>query len=339
MKAALLRSFGERLSIEDAPRPQPARGDVLVRVRACGIDGTDLKLLDGFGYAPALPFIMGHEVAGEVADVGADVNDFAPGDRVAVYNFVTCNRCIFCRSYRDQLCLNMAGVVGVLDVPGGYAEYVCLPAQQLIRLPDNVETVDGATCCDAGLTAIHAVDRAQVTIGDKVLVIGIGGVGSIVTQLLAAGGVEVIAADVDAAKEKWARQQGASHFFYDTGDALVSRVQGLSEDIGVDRVIDVVGLENTMSAGFASLRRGGRMVVIGYTPERFPLSGLELAQKEKEVIGTRAGRRQDLSRCLKLYESGALRSIVRGTYPLDHVNEALAQLRRGVTGRIVLTYD
>ncbi len=339
MKAALLRSFGERLSIEEAPKPQPAQGDVLVHVRACGIDGTDLKLLDGFGYVPALPFIMGHEIAGEVAAVGADVTEFAPGDRVAVYNFVTCNRCIYCRSYRDQLCLNMGGVVGVLDMPGGYAEFVCVPAQQLIRLPDNVDFVDGATCCDAGMTAARAVDRAQVTIGDKVLVIGIGGVGSMVTQLLVAGGVEVIAADVDAAKDDWARQQGASHFLHDTGDALVSRVQGLSEDIGVDRVIDVVGLEDTMSAGFASLRRGGRMVVIGYTHERFPLSGLELAQNEKEVIGTRAGRRQDLSRCLKLFSTGALRSIVRQTYRLDQVNEALAQLRRGVTGRIVLTFD
>ncbi len=339
MKAALLRAFGERLSIEEAPRPQPARGEALVRVRACGIDGTDLKLLDGFGYAPALPFIMGHEIAGEIAAVGADVAEFAPGDRVAVYNFVTCNRCVYCRSYRDQLCLHMGGVVGVLDLPGGYAEFVCLPTQQLIRLPANVDYVDGATCCDAGLTATHAVDRARVTIGDKVLVIGIGGVGSLATQLLAASGVEVIAVDSDAAKEKWARRQGASHFFCDTGDALVSRVRGLSEGIGVDCVIDVVGLRSTMTAGFASLRRGGRMVVIGYTPERFPLSGLELAQNEKEVIGTRAGRRQDLSRCLKLYESGALRSIVRATYPLDQVNEALAQLRSGVTGRIVLTFD
>ncbi|MCY3915120.1 MAG: alcohol dehydrogenase catalytic domain-containing protein [Chloroflexi bacterium] len=339
MKAALLHELGQPLRIEDVPPPNPGAGKALVRVRACGIDGTDLKLLEGFGYLPKLPFIMGHEIAGDVVSVGAGVSEFAPGDRVAVYNFITCGSCFYCRSFREQLCLNMGGIVGVLDVPGGYAECVCLPAQQLIRLPDAVSFADGATCCDAGMTALHAVDRADVTLGDIALVIGVGGVGSIVTQLLALAGLEVIAADIDEAKAEWALEQGASVFSSTAGDSLISQVQRLTDGLGVDRAIDVVGLEGTVSAGFASLRRGGRLVVVGYTPELFPLSGKELAQNEKEVIGTRAGRRNDLSRCIKLYASGALRSIVRQTVPLAQVNEALGMLRAGVTGRIVLTYD
>ena len=121
MKAALLHEFGKPLRIERVPQPQPGAGEVLVRARACGIDGTDLKLLDGFGYVPELPFVMGHEIAGEVASVGAGVSDFAPGDRVAVYNFLTCGTCRYCRSFRDQLCLNMGGIVGVL----GCARRLC----------------------------------------------------------------------------------------------------------------------------------------------------------------------------------------------------------------------
>ena len=338
MKAAMLRKIGERLTIEEIPRPQPGVGEVLVKVRACGIDGTDLKLLDGFGYVPELPFIMGHEIAGEVAAVGAEVCDFAPGDRVVVYNFVTCGTCVYCRTFRDQLCLNMRGIVGVLDVPGGYAEYVCVPASQLIPLPEEVSWADGATCCDAGMTALHAVERSDVKIGETALVIGIGGVGSIVTQLLAVSGVKVIAVDIDPAKAEWALQLGASVFLPAADKQLGTQVQVMSGG-GVDRVIDVVGLESTMAAGFASLRRGGRMVVVGYTPEPFPLPGKELAQNEKEVIGTRAGRRNDLGRCLKLYAAGKLRSIVRREYALDQVNKALAELREGVTGRIVLTCD
>ena len=339
MKAALLRKFGDRLTIADVPMPQPASGEALVKVRACGIDGTDLKLLDGFGYTPDLPFIMGHEIAGEVAAVGAGVSGVAPGDRVAVYNFITCGRCLYCRSFRDQLCLNMGGIVGVLGAPGGYADFVCLPARQLIALPDNVSYADGATCCDAGMTALHAVDRADLRIGDCALVIGIGGVGSIVTQLLAGAGVEAVAADIDAAKAEWAMQQGASVFSNGSGEELVSLVLEHSDGIGVDRVIDVVGLESTMTAGFASLRRGGRLIAVGYTPEHFPLSAKELAQNEKEIIGARAGRRDDLRRCLKLVANGKLTSIVRANYPLAQVNDALAHLRAGITGRIVLTYD
>ena len=249
MKAALLHKIGEPLRIEQLSKPEPGVGEVLVKVRACGIDGTDLKLLDGFGYVPQLPFVMGHEIAGEVAEIGAEVSDFAVGDRVAVYNFVTCGSCLYCRTFRDQLCLNMCGIVGVLDVPGGYAEYVCLPAQQLIRLPDGVSWVDGATCCDAGMTALHAVDRAHVSIGDTALVIGIGGVGSVVTQILTASGVEVIAVDIDEKKADWARQQGATTFIAANDGDIAVQAQELTGGIGVDRAIDVVGLESTMRAG------------------------------------------------------------------------------------------
>ena len=339
MKAAVLREIGQPLRIEDWPTPQPGPSQVLIKTRACGIDGTDLKLLDGFGYAPRLPFVMGHEVAGEVAALGADVSGFAPGDRALVYNFLICGSCRYCRLGRDQLCIGMRGIVGILGQPGGYAEYVCLPAQQLIRLPAGVAWVDGATCCDAGMTALHAVDRAGFGIGDHVLVIGIGGVGSIVTQILAAAGCQVIAVDRDASKADWAREQGAATFLpADSGD-LAERIHQLTAGAGVDGALDVVGSADTMRSGFEALRPGGRMVVIGYTPDALELPGKELAQNEKEVIGTRAGRRHDLARCVGLYERGKLRSIVRRTYPLDRVNQALDELRAGARGRIVLRFD
>jgi propanol-preferring alcohol dehydrogenase len=340
MKAAVLHQFGMPLAIQDMPTPVPAEDEVLVQTMACGVDGTDLKLLDGFGYTPELPFVMGHEIAGVVSETGKDVTDFKRGDRVVVYNFLICGKCVFCLTHREQLCVNMRGVMGVLHASGGYAEYVKVPARQLVRLPDDVDWADGAICCDAGLTALHALERSRLRLGENVVIIGIGGVGSFLTQLASLAGARVIAVDRAGARETWAYENGADTFLL-SDDNLAPTVRELTAGLGADCVIDVVGKEETMSEGLNALRRGGRMVVVGYTPDHLPLPGKQLAQNELEVIGTRAGRRQDLSDCVRLVAQGGLRfSIVRYQYSLERVNEALDTLRAGeALGRIVLTYS
>jgi propanol-preferring alcohol dehydrogenase len=320
------------------PTPVPAEDEVLIQTMACGIDGTDLKLLDGFGYTPDLPFIMGHEIAGVVSETGNSVADFKLGDRVVVYNFLICGKCVFCLTHREQLCVNMGGVMGVLHASGGYAEYVKIPARQLVRLPESVAWPDGAICCDAGLTALHALDRSRLRLAETVIIIGIGGVGSFLTQLASLAGARVIAVDRAAGRETWAYENGADTFLLPDAN-LAATVRDLTGGLGADCVIDVVGKEETMTAGLNALRRGGRMVVVGYTPDHLPLPGKQLAQNELEVIGTRAGRRQDLSDCVRLVAQGGLRfSIVRYHFPLERVNEALDLLRAGeALGRIVLT--
>ncbi|MCC6613403.1 MAG: zinc-binding dehydrogenase [Anaerolineae bacterium] len=341
MKAAILRAFGHPLIIEDVPSVTPEDGEVVLQTMACGIDGTDLKLLDGFGYTPELPFIMGHEIAGVVSAVGRGVADFKPGDRVAVYNFLICGQCVYCLTHREQLCLNMRGVMGVLQRPGGYAEYVRVPAQQLIRLPDSVAWEDAATACDAALTAYHALQRSRLRLGETVVIIGVGGVGSVLVQLARRAGARVIAVDRAAQRADWALENGA-HQFVDSGTTpdIPQAVKDVTGGLGADCVVDVVGTEATMRAGFNSAQRGGRMIVVGYTPEHLPLPGKQLAQNELEVIGTRAGRRQDLIDALHLMATGQLKSIVRHRYPLEQVNEALKHLRSGTAiGRIVLTYS
>jgi 2-desacetyl-2-hydroxyethyl bacteriochlorophyllide A dehydrogenase len=340
MKAAVLREFGQPLTIEALQQPSPGNGEVVLQTMACGIDGTDLKLCDGFGYTPDLPFVMGHEIVGIVSDVGQDVSGFQVGERVAVYNFLFCGHCVFCLTNREQLCANMRGVMGVLKRYGGYAEYVSVPARQLVRIPDTVTWEDAAVSCDAALTAVHALERSQLRLGETVAVIGIGGVGSVLVQLARLGGARVIAIDQDADRAEWAAENGA-HYFLDSRSVtdIPQAVRDLTDGLGAARVIDVVGKEVTMNAGLNSLQRGGRMVVVGYTPEHYALSGKQLAQNELEVIGTRAGRRQDLINALSLMAAGQLRSIVRYRYALELVNEALAHLRSGTArGRIVLSY-
>lgn len=340
MKAMRLHAFGQPLVLEEIDVPVPGPGDVIVQTRVCGIDGTDLKLLDGFGYTPQLPFVMGHEIAGAVADVGRDVTEVQPGDRIIVYNFGICGHCPYCLTYREQLCVNMRGVVGVLNLPGGYAEYVCVPARQVVRLPDNVAWADGAVCCDAGLTAFHALERSHARLGETVVIIGIGGVGSFLTQLARNAGLRVIAVDQAAEREAWALENGAHEFLASTGIDVAEAVRERTNSLGADCVIDVVGKETTLRDGVNALRRGGRLVVVGYTPDLYPVSGKQMAQNELELIGTRAGRRQDLRTCVGLVADGAIQSIVRYQYPLAEVNEALAHLRSGTAlGRIVLTMN
>ncbi len=340
MKAAVLHHFGQPLTIEDVAQPALADDEVLVQTIACGIDGTDLKLCDGFGYTPELPFVMGHEIAGIVHQIGNRVSGFQVGDRVVIYNFLICGKCMFCLTHREQLCPNMRGVMGVLNWHGGYAEYVRVPAQQLIPIPDEVAWEDAAVSCDAALTAVHALERSRLRLGETVVIIGIGGVGSVLVQLARLAGAHVIVIDHDGQRAHWATENGAHDFLDSSVEADIPQaVQTLTHGMGAACVIDVVGKEATMNAGFNSLQRSGRMVIVGYTPEQYPVPGKQLAQNELEVIGTRAGRRQNLLDALNLMANGQLKSIVRYRYGLEQINAALDYLRSGAAiGRIVLKY-
>lgn len=234
MKAAVLREFGKPLVIEDVETPVPAADEVLIRVHACGIDGTDLKLLDGFGYHPDLPFIMGHEPAGVVEKIGDAVTDIVVGNRVVTYSFSSCGTCELCRSNRGQLCPNLGSVLGVKDKNGGYAEYLTMPARQVVQVPGEISFNDAATLCDAGITAFHAVDRARIAAGEIVLVIGVGGVGSYVVQIAKLRGARVIAAEATDAKCAHALALGVDDVIHSTDMDIAARCRELTDGRGVD---------------------------------------------------------------------------------------------------------
>ena len=337
MKAAVLHEFGQALRIEDVERPVPGPEDVLIKVHACGIDGTDLKLLDGFGYKPDLPFIMGHEPAGIVDQVGTDVHDFRLGDRVVTHNFFVCGKCRLCRTDREQLCPNMTGVLGARGAAGAYAEYLKIPARQLVKIPEVVSWPDAAVLSDAGIPAFHAVDRSRTGPGETVLIFGVGGVGSFAVQFANQSGARVIAVDVTAPKCARALELGADVAINAAEQDVTAEARKLTDGWGVDCVVDIVGREETMAAGVDSLCNGGRIVIVGYTPDTYALSGKKFAQNELEVIGTRCGRKRDLLNVAEHFAAGKTTSIVTDMFPLDKVNEALALLRSGkVLGRCVL---
>ena len=337
MKASVINEFGKPLVWEDVETPVPDPDQVLVQVMACGIDGTDLKILDGFGYHPTLPAIIGHEIAGVVAEVGKNVTDFKPGNRVIVYNFTTCGKCLLCLTQREQICENLIAVVGVRPEGSGYAEYLTISPKQLVRLPDNISWPDAAVCCDAVITSVHSLDRARLKLGETVLVIGTGGVGSVPLQLTKIAGARVIAVNQSKDREQWSFDNSADEVLDSSKIDIPAAVRELTDGMGVDCVLDIVGNTSTMTDGINSLRHGGRLVIVGYTQEIYPLEGKYIAQNELEIIGTRCGRKQDLINSVKLMADGKIKSIVTEIYPMEKANEALTSLRSGKTlGRTVL---
>jgi propanol-preferring alcohol dehydrogenase len=335
VRAAVLKRFGAPLAIEEVSDCRPGPDEAVVRVEACGIDGTDLKLLDGFGYAPDLPFVMGHEPAGVVEAVGERVTAFKPGDRVIPYIFMIPPESPWFHSEREQLAPDMTGVLGVKGHAGGLAERLCIAARQLVTIPDEIAMHDAAVHCDAGLTAYHAVRRSRISAGDTVLIIGVGGVGSFAVQYAALSGARVIAAERTPEKREWAQSLGAMETVASPG--IAKAVHEITKGRGVDCVLDVVGTEVTMAESIDSVCPGGRIILIGYTPDSFTLSGKRLAQNELELIGTRAGSRAELTVALNFTATGRIRSIVTDREPLTNVNAALEKLRDGrVLGRLVL---
>ncbi len=338
MKAAVLHEFGQALKIESIETPEPGPDDVLVKVMACGVDGTDLKMLDGFGYRAELPFVMGHEPAGVVARTGSNVADVRPGDRVTTYNFVTCGECRNCRSGRTQLCPDIGGIVGVKGIAGAYAEYFTVPAKQIVQLPDGIDWADAAVLADAGITAYHSVDRSRIRDGETVVIVGAGGVGSFVVQFARFTGARVISVERTRVKCSRAAELGADETINASEADVAAEVRRMTGGWGADCVIDVVGSETTIAAGIDSLANGGRFVLVGYTPDSWTLEGKRMAQNELEFLGTRCGGRSDIAAAARLVADGKTRSIVTERFPLEAVNEAHAKLRGGeVLGRLVLT--
>jgi propanol-preferring alcohol dehydrogenase len=339
MKAALLRKLGEPLVIEDVPRPRPGPDEVLVQTRTCGICRTDLHIQDGLAYVPQLPHIPGHEPAGVVAEVGSAVRDFAVGQRVVPHLFFAAADCRYTRAGEHAQATHLAGILGVTR-PGGFAEYFTAPARNLLVLPPEVPFDAGGLTSCAGITAVHAFRKAGLQVGDIAVVLGAGGIGLLLVQLLRAAGVRAVAVDCSEAGRRAALAAGAE-LALDIGAADTARriqeVSGEDKD-GVDAVFELVGRAATMRVAAGYVRRGGQIVVIGEEAEQPALDTIQIAQRELRIIGSRNGGLQDARDALALMARGVLRPVIAARYPLDRLNEALALVGRGeAAGRVVVT--
>lgn len=313
-------------------------GDVLVRIQACGVCGSDLFLLAGGFGADRLPVVPGHEASGTVEAMGDEVTGFERGDQVALYYIENDPQSSYVLDGRPNIGPSVRRM-GV-DVDGAFADFIVRPAETLIKPRQPVDPVSLAVLTDAVATPYHALTRvAAVQPGERVLILGVGGIGSNAVQLAKHLGAEVTAVSRSAEKLDLACDLGADHLVRarsgsDAVRAAVARVNGDGPDV----VLQCVGSSEQDELAIALARPGGRVVLVGASTDPFSVRSVDLIWKELAVFGSRGFVPEDIDRVIELHLNGLVRTdhLIGASRPLEEADAALDDLRAGRVLRSVL---
>jgi acryloyl-coenzyme A reductase len=348
LHAIVLHAYGppENLTWQDVPTPVPQAGEALLRVRAVSVDLFQMEFRSGRALDVELPRILGNGPAGEVAALGPGVAGFGPGERVVVCNNVSCGDCRYCRIGRETLCAGLnnhrGGMIGA-HRDGGYAQFVAVPARNLLRLNDSVSFEQACLVPNTIAPVVKACSgRARIRPGENVLIVGAGGgMGLHAVQMARACGGRVIAALRSTRAADACKRAGAEMVLSAADGEPAPHVRRLTGGWGADVALDFVGARETLAACIAALAPGGRLVIMGYFPRGGVLETPTWAFTEEiEVTGNRSAGRQDIAQALALIESGRIEPLVARVFPL---REAAAAHRafeaRELVGRAVLAVD
>jgi L-iditol 2-dehydrogenase len=308
MKALLLSAY-KQLEVAELPRPVPGTDEVAIRVAACGICGSDVHGYDGTSGRRIPPIVMGHEAAGTIGEVGADVTSFKPGDRVTFDSTVYCGACDYCRAGQVNLC-DFRQVVGVscgdYRRAGAFAEYVVVPQRILYRLPDALSFPEAAML-EAVSVALHAVRLSELKGGETALVIGAGMIGLLTLQAAHAGGAaRVIVADIDATRLKMAKEMGADEVLHLSGAELIAEIMRLTAGKGVDVALEAVGRNETVTAAIDSVHKGGTVTLIGNISPEVTLPLQIVVTRQIRLQGTAASA-GEYPQAIEMMTSGKIR--------------------------------
>lgn len=341
MRVAELPAVGAPLRLASRPVPEPAAGEVRVRVEACGVCGSDVFLQKGgFGAGVSLPVIPGHEAAGTVDAVGEGVSSVGVGDQVALYYITTTPDDPWAARGRPNISPHVRRM-GV-DVDGAFAQYVIRPEAALIRPRAAVPPAILAVLTDAVATPLHGLKRvAHLAAGETLVVLGVGGLGSNAVQLGKAMGARVIAVTRSEAKLRLARELGADETVAagDSDPDPVAAVKALTGGYGAEVVIQCVGSAAVDEQAIAMGGPGGRVVLIGSSLDHFRARAVDIFWRELSVLGSRGFVPDDIRDAIDLYLDGTLKvdHLVETVRPLEEANEALEDLKAGRVFRSVLT--
>lgn len=337
MKAAIVRQFGKPLVIEDVPVPQPGPGEVLVKVKACGVCHTDLHAASGdWPVKPVPPFIPGHEVAGIVAALGAGVKNLKVGDAVGVaWLHDACMSCEYCETGWETLCEHQHNTG--YSVNGGFAEYVIASAAFAAKLSATVDFAAIAPILCAGVTTYKGLKETEARPGEWVVISGVGGLGHVAIQYAKAMGLKVAAVDIAADKLALAREAGAD-----------VAVNALTAD-AVGKVLAATGggahgvlVTAVSTAAFAQalkmVRRKGTVSLVGLPPGEFPTPIFDVVLKRITVRGSIVGTRRDLDEAIAFAAAGKVKAEV-AKVPLAEINDVFDRMKAGkIDGRMVLDF-
>ncbi len=320
MKALLLKQYME-LEVTDLPKPEIGPDDVLVRVSACGICGSDVHGLDGSSGRRIPPLVMGHEAAGVITDAGRSVKEWKPGDRVTFDSTVSCGRCHFCRRGEINLCDNrqVLGVsCGDYRRNGAFAEYVAVPQNILYRLPEGL-AFEHAAMIEAVSIAVHAVNLTPITLGDTAVVVGSGMIGQLTVQAAKAAGFgRVFAVDIDDAKLAMAKKLGADEVFNSkTGDAA-AEIAARTGGRGADAALEAVGSTDPIRTAISCVRKGGAVTLIGNITPKVEINLQQVVTRQIRLQGSCASS-GEYPACIDLLSRGVIRvdSMISARTPLE----------------------
>jgi L-iditol 2-dehydrogenase len=320
MRALQLTAYN-RLDLVEVPEPELGPHDVLVRVRACGICGSDVHGLDGSTGRRLPPLIMGHEAAGDIAGTGSAVTGWAAGDRVTFDSTISCGACEPCRSGLVNLC-DRRRVIGV-SIPeyraqGAFAECIAVPEHILYRLPDSVSYVQGAMVEPLSI-ALHAASRAAIRPDSRVVVVGAGVIGLLLVQALRARGCRtIVAVDLDGRRLTLASRFGATATLHADSPTLERDILAATADAGADVAFEVVGIASTVRLATLSVRKGGAVVLVGNVAPAVELPLQVVVTRQLSLFGSAASA-GEYPECLAMISSGAVdvSALVSAVAPLE----------------------
>lgn len=327
----------------EVPDPVPGPGEAVARVFACG-SGLTIQHIKAGRIAAAFPLIIGHEITGEIVEVGAGVSALAVGDAVTAYYYLNCGYCRWCLTNLEPLCENSGGNVG-RNCNGGYAQYIKLPSHIFIKLPGTLDhkahPAEIGVITDALATPYKVLRRARVKAGETVAVFGAGG-GVGIHQVMMAkwAGAKVIAVDVVRDKFATCRKAGAGEVVDASAGDAAQALLDLTHGKGVDVAIDYVSTTATLEAAAKALGKHGRLVTLGGAGQPFRACSHQMLLKEQDLLGSRYVTRSDILETLDLVARGEVWPIVTDIRPLADAEALHERVERGkVTGRAALLID